>query len=175
MLIAFYIIIGLIASLLIIALFLPPTYHIEKTTIINSNVQKVMNRVADLTNYAAWNPWQQSDPGATGTISGDPQAIGHKYAWQGKKVGMGSLTIRDIDNKHVHFNLEFIKPFKSRASDDWLFEEWGNGETKVTWSNNGEFPYPIARLIGPGITKTLNKQFEQGLSNLKNMCEKITT
>ena len=171
MLIAIYSILFLLVGLLLIALALPSKYHIEKTAIINRTVPDVMTKVADLTNYAAWNPWQQSDPGATGTIDGLPKTIGHRYAWQGKKVGVGSLTIRDIDEKHVHFTLEFIKPFKSLASDDWLFEDWGTGETKVTWSNNGELPFPIARLMGPYLTKTLNKQFEQGLINLKKMCE----
>ena len=171
MIIVLYIIIGLVIGLLVVGLFLPAKYHVEKSIIINKGVPDVMSRVADLTHYAAWNPWQQSDPGATGNISGTPKTIGHKYAWQGKKVGVGSLTIRDIDDKHVHFILEFIKPFKSLASDDWLFEDWGSAETKVTWSNNGELPFPIARLMGPMINKNLNIQFVQGLNNLKKMCE----
>jgi hypothetical protein len=166
-----YIIVGVVLVLLLIAALLPGKYHIEKTAIIARPVELVMDKVADLHHYAAWNPWQQSDPGAKGTITGAPKTIGHSYAWEGKKVGVGSLTVRDIDNKHVHFNLEFIKPFKSKASDDWMFEEWGNGETKVTWSNNGEFPFPVARLMGPMILKELNQQFAQGLNNLKKMCE----
>lgn len=167
-----YILLGFILGLLVLAMILPGKYHVEKTAIIHKTVPDVMNAVADLSNYASWNPWQQSDPTAKGEITGAPKSPGHKYAWEGKKVGVGSLTLRDIDNKHVHFNLEFIKPFKSKASDDWLFEEWGHGDTKVTWSNNGELPFPIARLIGPGLVKTLNKQFEQGLSNLKKMLER---
>ena len=166
-----YIVIAILLVLLIAALLLPGKYHVEKSAIIKKNVTEVMNRVADLTNYAAWNPWQQSDPTANGTITGVPKTVGHKYAWEGKKVGAGTLTLRDIDNKHVHFNLEFFKPFKAKASDDWLFEEWGNGETKVTWSNNGELPFPIARLMGPSITKGLNKSFVEGLENLRKMCE----
>jgi Polyketide cyclase / dehydrase and lipid transport len=167
-----YILLGIIATLLIVALFLPGKYQIEKTAIIKNTVSEVMMRVADLNHYAAWNPWQKSDPGAKGTITGTPAQKGHKYAWEGSKVGIGSLTLRDIDNKHVHFNLEFIKPFKSKASDDWLFEEWGQGETKVTWSNNGDLSYPIARLIGPGLKKSLNRQFEEGLENLRKICER---
>ena len=171
MLTVLLIIIGLVLVLLLIALILPGRYQIEKTSIINKSVPEVMDKIADLRHYAAWNPWQQSDPRAIGSITGIPKTIGHKYAWEGKKVGVGSLTIRDIDKKHVHFILEFIKPFKSIASDNWLFEEWGNGETKITWSNNGELPFPIARLMGPFLTQTLNKQFEKGLLNLKKMCE----
>jgi len=170
--IVLYILLGIIAFLLIVALLLPGKYHIEKTAIIKNTVAEVKARVADLNHYASWNPWQKTDPGAKSTITGTPQEKGHRYAWEGKKVGVGSLTLRDIDNKHVHFNLEFIKPFKSKASDDWMFEEWGQGETKVTWSNNGELPFPIARLIGPGLKKTLAKQFEEGLNNLKQLCER---
>jgi hypothetical protein len=85
---------------------------------------------------------------------------------------VGSLTINSIDNKHIHFDLEFLKPWKSRAKDNWLFEAWGDGsETKVTWQNSGNLPYPMARIMGPMINKNLNKQFEEGLGNLKKMCE----
>lgn len=170
-LIILLILLGLFATLMIIALLLPGKYHIEKNAIIRKSVPVVMNNIADLNQYSKWNPWQQSDPGASGTITGTPATIGHRYAWDGKKVGKGQLTIRDIDSSHIHFTLEFFKPFKSIASDDWRFEEWGDGEAKVTWSNNGPLPFPIARLMGPMITKGLNKQFEEGLDNLRKLCE----
>ncbi|WP_315819030.1 hypothetical protein [Paraflavitalea speifideaquila] len=112
-------------------------------------VQEVMSKVADLNFYARWNPWQMMEPGSKMTIKGNPQAPGHEYWWSGKKIGEGRLILRSIDQKHVHFSLEFIRPWKSLANDNWLFEEWGNGETKVTWQNNGDLPYPMARLMGP--------------------------
>ena len=85
---------------------------------------------------------------------------------------MGSLTLLNADEKHIHFELEFFKPWKSKAKDNWLFEPWGDGsETKVTWQNSGELPWPMARLMGPMITKNLNFQFGNGLENLKKMCE----
>ncbi|MFT3826203.1 MAG: SRPBCC family protein [Chitinophagaceae bacterium] len=166
-----YAVIGLILALLIIALFLPGEYHIEQTIIIKKPVKWVMDHVADLNYYAKWNPWQMMEEGSLATITGTPKTIGHKYAWKGKKIGEGSLTLRDIDESNVDFNLEFIKPWKSLANDSWVFEEWGNDETKVIWMNNGDLPYPIARLMGPSLNKTLNKQFRQGLENLKKLCE----
>lgn len=162
---------GLIALLLLVAAFLPGTYNVEKSIIINRPVSAVMNNVADLHHYANWNPWQKMEPGAKGVITGTPATPGHRYKWEGKKIGIGQLTLRDLDEKHVHFDLEFFKPFKSQANDNWLFEEWGNGETKVTWQNNGAFPWPMARLMGPMITGNLNKQFVEGLNNLKAMSE----
>lgn len=167
-----YVIIGLIALALLIAAMLPGTYNVEKSAIIKRSTSQVMDKVGDLNFYSQWNPWQQMDPTAKPTITGTPKTPGHKYAWEGKKVGVGALTLNSIDDKHIHFLLEFFKPFKSKAKDNWLFEQWGDGnETKVTWQNSGEFPWPIARLMGPTITKQLNDQFVTGLNNLKKMCE----
>lgn len=166
-----YVFIGLIILILLISALLPKVYNIEKTAIIRKPTREVMDKVSNLNYYSQWNPWQQSDPSVKHTISGTPRTVGHRYAWEGKKVGVGSLTVRNLDDKHIHFTLEFLKPWKSQAKDNWLFEPWGDGETKVTWQNSGELPWPMARLMGPVISKNLNYQFEKGLNNLKKMCE----
>ena len=170
--IVLYIFLGLLGLLLIAALALPKSYNIEKSTIIKKTAAEVMNKIGDLNSYSEWNPWQQLDPTAKATITGTPKTPGHKYAWEGKKTGVGELRLTGIDDRHIHFDLEFLKPWKSKAKDNWLFEPWGDGsETKVTWQNSGELPFPMARLMGPIINKNLNHQFETGLSNLKKLCE----
>jgi hypothetical protein len=164
---ALVIVIGL---LLIIALFLPDGYFIEKSAIIKKPCAFVMDKVADFHNYIQWNPWQKESDNKN-NITGLSKNPGHKYSWKGTNIGTGSLTLRDIDDKHVHFDFEFIKPVKTIASDNWLFEEWGNDETKVTWQNSGTLPYPIGRLIGYVFHRNLNHQFTEGLKNLKKFCE----
>lgn len=170
--IVIYILLGLIAALLLISLAMPKSYNVEKNIIISKPVADVKNKIADLNYYRQWNPWQQMEPGASQTVTGTPGAKGHKYAWKGKKIGEGSLTLLSQDDKHIHFDLEFLKPWKALAKDNWMFEQWGNGnETKVTWQNSGQLPWPMARLMGPLLNKNLNHQFEKGLENLKKMCE----
>lgn len=171
MMIAVYIVLALLALLLLIAALAPKRYNIEKSIIIVKPLPEVMDKVADLNHFKDWNPWQQMEPGAKAIISGEAKTPGHQYEWDGRKIGAGSLTIRDIDNRHVHFDLEFIRPWKSKARDNWLFEDWGTGETKVTWQNAGDLPFPIARLMWPMINKNLNQQFVTGLNNLKKLCE----
>ncbi len=166
-----YIFLGLIVLVLIVAAFLPKSYNIEKTIIIQKPVNDVMKRVSNLSDYADWNPWQKAEPAARKVITGVAGMPGHRYSWQGKKVGVGSLTIDDIDDRHIHFLLEFLKPWKSKARDNWLFEHWGDDGTKVTWQNSGNLPWPMARMMGPLLNKNLNHQFEVGLNNLKKMCE----
>ena len=162
---------ALVAGVLLLAAFLPSRYKVKKVAIINKPVADVMNKVGDLNNYASWNPWQQMDPAASKVITGSPKSIGHKYSWHGKKIGMGSLTINSIDDTHIHFDLEFLKPWKSHAKDDWSFEKHNDWETSVTWHNSGDLPWPMARLMGPLINKNLNHQFEKGLNNLKKLIE----
>lgn len=167
-----YVLVALIVILLIAALYLPNGYFIEKHAIIQKPCDIVIDKVADLHHYAQWNPWQKTDAKSKCIITGTPKTPGHKYAWEGKKIGVGSLTLRDIDNRHVFFEMEFIKPYKARSRDNWIFEEWGNDETKVTWQNFGDLPYPIGRIMGYLIHKTLDRQFVEGLKNLKSLCEK---
>ena len=166
-----YIVLGLIALLLFIAALSPKRYNIEKSIIIRRPLTEVMEKVANLNYYKDWNPWQKMEPSSKAIISGEPKMPGHRYEWEGKKIGAGSLTIRDIDNRHIHNDLEFLRPWKAKARDNWLFEDWGTSETKVTWQNAGNLPFPIARLMWPLFNKNLNHQFVTGLGNLKKLCE----
>lgn len=166
-----YLFVALIIALLLITALMPKTYAVEKNTVISRPAIEVMDKVGNLHVYASWNPWQQADPQSKKTITGSPNTTGHTFAWEGKKTGKGVLTLNKIDEKHIHFDLKFLKPWQSKANDNWLFEDWGEGETRVTWQNHGELPWPIARLMGPMINKNLAHQFESGLANLKKLCE----
>lgn len=167
-----YILLAVIALILLVAAVLPGKYLVEKSITINRPPAEVFNKIANLNHYKEWNPWQKEDPGAQSTITGDPMHVGHKYHWSGKKVGEGSLTIRStVPSKAINFDLQFVKPFKSEAIDAWDFTETTGG-TKTVWRNSGELPFPVARLMGPYLNKQLNRQFEAGLQNLKEMCEK---
>lgn len=168
-----YIFAGLIALLIILAFVLPGSYKVKKSINVNSDISKCYDMVADLNNYRDWNPWSKMEPDAKKSISGTPKTVGHRYDWEGKKIGVGSLTVKRVElNKAVDLDLEFVKPFKSLADDNWVFEQLPNNQVKITWSNSGDLPPGMARLMGPMITKNLNKQFEQGLNSIKEMCEK---
>ena len=170
--IVLYVILGLIAVVLTILALMPVKYNVEREVVINKPSAEVFGKVADFNNYRAWNPWQKSEPTAKYQITGNPSSIGHKYNWEGKKIGTGSLTVKSLSpNKNIELDLEFIKPWKSSADDNWKFEDLKNGTTKVIWHNTGPLPFGFARLMGPVITKNLNHQFEIGLNSLKEMCE----
>ena len=166
-----WILLGLIAAVLVLAAVLPSRFTITKTITIARSPADVYRKVSDLNQYREWNPWQKMEPTSQQTVTGEPSTVGHRYAWNGKKIGIGSLTLRSgVPGQAVDFDLQFIKPWKSSADDTWRLEPEAGG-TRVIWSNTGALPYPMGRLFGPLISKGLNKQFEQGLSNLKALCE----
>ena len=166
-----YIIAGIIILVLIIAALLPSKYNVEISAIIKRPRKEVMDKVGDFNYFSKWNPWQQMEPSASYKITGTPKTPGAQYNWKGKKIGEGRYILTGIDDKHIHYDLEFLKPMKARSKDNWLFEDWGTSETKVTWQNAGDLPYPVGRLIGVAINKNLHKQFTQGLNNLRKLCE----
>jgi ribosome-associated toxin RatA of RatAB toxin-antitoxin module len=171
--IALYIIGGLVALFFIVPALMPGTYSVEKSTIINRPPAQVFDKVANLNHYRDWNPWQKMEPTAKSEITGTPATVGHKFYWEGKKIGEGSLTVKSFTApSDLILDLEFMKPWKSKALDVWRFEKQGESATKVRWKNSGPLAYPMARLMGPMVTKNLNQQFEQGLQSLKEMCEK---
>jgi hypothetical protein len=166
-----FLFIALVIGVLIVAALMPARHKVKKVTTINRSLGEVVNKVGDLNYYVTWNPWQQAEPSATKTVTGTPNTIGHQYSWHGKKVGTGTLTVKSIGENYIHFDLEFIKPWKSHAKDDWLFEKGIGNETKVTWQNSASLPWPMGRLMGPIINKNLDHIFEKRLDNLKRMVE----
>jgi len=162
---------ALVLAPLIIAFLMPGSYRIEKTVIIKQVPEPVMELVGNLDQHSLWSPWLQVDKSAEININGTPFTKGHSLEWTGKKIGKGSLTIVNASDRHLHFEQRYQKPWASVAQDHWIFEPWGDGEVKVSWQKNGNLPWPIARLMGPVITRNLGYQLEKGLSNLKEISE----
>lgn len=162
----------MILGVLIVPLFLPGQYRIEKSILVKAPPETCFDLVADLNQYGRWNPWSKMEPGASKKIEGNPKTVGHKYSWSGGKIGTGSLTIKKLEPPGAaELEMQFIKPFKSVATDSWKFEAAGN-ETRVSWVNAGRLSYPVARLMGPFISKNLSQQFDEGLRSIKELCEK---
>ncbi|QQS31141.1 MAG: SRPBCC family protein [Sphingobacteriales bacterium] len=163
---------GLAALLLVVALLSPGSYRVEKSIEINSPIESVFLQVANYNHFRKWNPWSLSDPKAIYTVTGIPATAGHQYEWNGENVGIGKLTMTEvIPNKSVAAKLTFVEPHVSGADDNWTFETTASGGTKVVWVNSGNLSFPVERLFGLFLRGMLNKQFEEGLNNLKKISE----
>lgn len=163
---------GLVALFLVVALFLPARYEVTRTIEIKQPTEAVYAKVSDLNQWLSWNPWSRQEPSAKNTITGEAKQVGQKWAWEGKVVGKGSMTIGELQtNKSITLQLNFEAPMQDQAANSLLFAPTATG-TKVTWLMKGDLAYPIGRYFGLMIDGMIGKDFEDGLRNLKNELEK---
>lgn len=164
-------IVALIALALVVAAVLPSQAHVERSIVVDAPDSAVYAAVADFTVWEVWNPWTKMEPGAERSISGEPGTVGSTWRWSGDTIGIGSLTIAEMDPyASIRSKLVFEAPRESQADDIWRFESVDGG-TRVTWIYDGPLGYPVERLFGPFLDGMLGPQYEQGLSDLKEYVE----
>ncbi|MBN2367096.1 MAG: SRPBCC family protein [Calditrichaeota bacterium] len=170
--IVIFVLIAIIVLLLLVALFLPSKYDIQRSVVMDCPQGNTFNLVADFNNWLMWNPWTQIDTTAVSEVAGPVGEIGSSWSWSGEMVGTGSLTITEIDSpRYISSELRFTQPRESVAEDIWIFEKTSEG-TRVTWRNVGNLSYPVERYLGLFLENSiLGPTFERGLQNLKNLCE----
>ena len=164
---------GIIALLLIIALFMKREHYVKCEIIINAPRQKVFDYIKLLKNQDQFNKHAKADPGRKEEYKGTDGTVGFIIAWNGNKnVGEGQKEIKNIiEGKRIETEIRFVRPMSAIASIIMETESLPDNQTKVTWSNAGTLKYPINIMI-PMMEKMLPKDMDISLSTLKNILEK---
>ncbi len=164
---------GIIALLLIIALFMKKDHYVKREIIINAPRQKVFDYIKLLKNQDEFNTGAMEDPDRKKEFKGIDGTVGYIYAWSGdKSAGQGEKEIKNIiEGKRIETEIRFVKPMVARATIIMQTESLPDNQTKVIWNNAGTLKYPINILI-PLMEKQVTKGMDISLSTLKNMLEK---
>jgi len=82
--------------------------------------------------------------------------------------------VESVAAQRVSAKLDFTKPFEAHNNVDFTVQPQGNDGSTVTWAMHGPMPY-LNRLmtIFFDMDKTVGKDFEAGLANLKALAEKL--
>ena len=169
---------GLLAAVVVVVLILaamkPAVFRVVRSASINAPREKVFEYINDFHKWPAWSPWEKYDPDMNRTYGGSDCGVGATYAWDGnKKVGQGRMEIAESTApSKVSLNLEFLKPFKAQNTTDFILEPEGDG-TKLTWDMQGpnQFMGKVMQVF-MDMDGMVGKDFERGLSNLKEVAEK---
>ena len=167
------VIVVVIAAIFFIgAMFLPNSYTISRSQLINAPDSVVYNNVTNFNNFLKWNPWSRMEPSASVEVTGTAGKPGHLYKWQGEKLGQGFMQIKEVQPySATDFLLVFEEPFRSEAQCHFDFEETSGG-TKVTWSMSGESNSAMDKWMYLNMDNMMDKDFVSGLKNLKELSEK---
>jgi RimJ/RimL family protein N-acetyltransferase len=170
-----YILLGLIALVLIAAFLMPKDYAVEKEIVINKPKAEVFEYLKSLKNQDNWSVWATRDPNMKKSFTGTDGTVGFTSMWEGNDdVGKGEQEITKIDEgDRVNTELRFLKPFESTNDAYMTTEAIDSISTKVRWGFTGAMPIPMNVMLPfMGMEKSVGKDFQDGLNNLKAILEK---
>lgn len=170
-----YVILGIVLLILVAGLFISKDVNYEKSLTVQADTGKIWPHVSKLSAMDQWSPWSSKDPDMKTTLTGTDGTVGAKQSWVSKvkNVGEGSQTIANLVKPNlVETKLEFIKPFKSKA-DAYIKLSQKDKDTVVTWGFKSKMPFPMNLMkLFMNFEKSMDVEFGQGLSKLKEICEK---
>ena len=162
-----------IAIVLILAAAKPDTFHVERATSIAAPPERIFPLISDFRNWRSWSPFEKLDPAMKRTLTGAESGKGAVYEWRGNgKAGQGRMEIAAASPSKIAIDLHFLKPFKAHNLAEFRLEPQ-DGSTKVTWTMDGKSPF-MAKIMQTffNMDRTIGKDFETGLANLKAVAEK---
>lgn len=162
-----------IAALLAYAAFKPDSFRLSRSATIAAPPEKVFALINDLRRFNEWNPFARMEPTVAITYDAGSAGVGGAYHWKGEKTGEGRMQITEsVPAQRVTARLDFSRPFEAHNVVDFTVQPQGSGST-VTWAMHGPMPY-LNRLMTVffDMDKSVGKDFEAGLANLKALAER---
>lgn len=158
-----------VIGVLILAATKPDVFRL----VIDTMPGRIFPLINDLHAHESWNPFDKPDPDTRKTHTGARQGAGAVYEWNGGgQAGAGRLSVLESDPfSRIGMRLEMLKPFRSSNQVTFTLIPAGNA-TRLTWALQGPMPYPAKPMHTLfDMERTIGRQFETGLTNLKNIAE----
>ena len=172
----FYWLLFIIALVLIISLFLPTQFQVERSAMISQPKTRVFEYLKLLKNQEIYSVWWKADPGMKKSYTGTDGQPGFISSWNSKNkdVGSGQQKIIAIqDGQRIDTELKFFEPFEATNQAFLSTAEVDQNNTRVSWGISGNMPYPTNFMsIFINMEETLGNDLEKGLKNLKRILEK---
>ena len=169
-----YVVVAIILLILILAIMAPKTYNVSRSITINKPISEVFDYLKYIKNQDHWSPWKKKDPHMKQEFTGTDGEIGFVSKWEGnKEVGTGEQEIISItENKSINSQLRFFKPWKSQSDAYLSVTEVDANSTTVVWGFSGvNKPPSNIFFLFFNMDKTVGKDFEEGLDDLKRILE----
>ena len=144
-------------------------YHVERSIIVNASVKTLRDSLKNFKEWPKWSPWIVMEPDATLTYSDRQGQVGATYGWSGIMIGSGSMELMGVRDDLLEMEINFVKPFKSKAKVSFEFETQDNA-TKVTWHMYGNLPFFIF-WMKKKMRTFIGMDYERGLLMLKEYIE----
>lgn len=165
-------ILSVIALVLLVGLFLPRNYNLERTIDIQADMETIYPDLVSLRRWPEWTAWnKEMDPAAEFKFGTPETGVGAEYTWSGPVLGQGRLKLTKAEpGKGIEYTLEFENG--SMTSDGAITMEKVAGVVRVTWVDRGDLGRsPVNRYFGLLLDSMVGPNFEKGLQTLKSRAE----
>lgn len=139
--------------------------HVKKSISIAAPLSKVQATLTDFHTWGQWSPWLVAEPDAKVTIPPE----GTSYSWEGDLVGAGKMAFNSINEDAIEIDLNFFKPWKSKAKVAFQLEQEDN-VTTVHWTMDSKLPFFLF-WMKKSMTAYIGMDYERGLAMLKDFIE----
>lgn len=144
-------------------------FQCKKSILILKPKVEVMPVVGDFQLWKHWSPWLCMERNCHVSIGGEAQKPLHKQEWDGHRIGSGNMVMSAQNDTSFSYTLTFLKPWKSKSSVEFLFEE-KEGGTIVSWIMNGSLPF-FMFFMKKMMKAWVESDFDRGLLMLKDYLE----
>jgi len=169
-------IVGIVALVLIVGLFINGKYAVEREVKINKSKQEVYDYVKYLKNQDNFSVWAKADPAMKKEFTGEDATVGCMASWDSENpdVGKGEQKIIKIaEGERIDYELHFIEPFESTDFAYLTTTAVNDSVTSVKWGFHGEMKYPMnLMMLFMDMEAMLAPDLQNGLNNLKGILEK---
>jgi hypothetical protein len=165
---------SLVVIVVIAGLLAPKNYSLQREIHISRSSMEVFDIVRCLELQNEWSVWGKIDPEMKTSMSGIDGTVGFIWSWEGnKEAGKGEQEITGIDEGHrIDYVLRFYEPFKSTSTARITTDSVDHNQTLVRWGMQGKMGFPMnLMMLFMNLEKAIGEDFQQGLSNLKQMME----
>ena len=152
-------------------LLLPDHYEVRREVTIDAPVAAIHPQVDELAHWQQWCPWNvEAYPSLVNSYSGPARGVDCAWSWS-MDEGPGSLVITASDpQKGVWFDMALGESERVMHSKG-VIQYFPDGDTTtLAWSNQGQLA-GVSKLIGPFLDSKMGRDFESGLTRLKQLVE----
>ncbi len=143
-----------------------PRLTVTRSIEMNASIDTVFHILNDFSTWQTWSPWLIMDPEAKVTVSEDKKS----YEWEGPRSGSGEMKIvEEEENTSLSIDLQFLKPWKSKAKTYFYLTEKGN-KTDVKWVMNSSLPF-FMFWMKKMMEMLIGMDYDRGLRLLKDLAE----
>lgn len=143
-----------------------PAFEVDESVEINAPLDAVKSSILDFRAWSAWSPWVCADPDCKLDYAQDKQS----YSWDGQIIGAGGMKVKEVKDDAIYYDLEFLKPFKSKSKVDFQLHAVGDTRTRLHWRMQSSLPFFMFFMV-KSMRAFISGDYRRGLLKLKDLLE----